>query len=941
MQALEYKRETYTRKVDAFNTLRAGADALAAGREKYKNLKVWAPNTHQGATDQLEKQHLLGRDIGGVVHYFDNKVSSALDTICEDEFTIHYQIYGDIGRQAMFGSNTVGVYVHVDWRQMGVDVGLYPGQLDRCLARDKLTSAAREGIPDRDQVAKATGWSRNDVRAIDDNQMSDFKSLLEQVRVGQSKLTRLVKGFLMLLECMERGHVDLVVAIQNHIMYGADAVIRSYQQGDRAYVYNSRPSQPVHSAVLWRMCEAYPPPEFAGSHVTVPADGRHVYMVTEGNLVGNGGAVRLTPGLIYASLMTYAMDTSCTSYLQQALVIACSLQQNRYFSKVKLPTVASTFDLMVPAFMQHSTQLDKPILSLPMAKSIGRLHQMLTFTGIRDNLTAAELSTKVGFNPEASMRSFLKSQRLVAERMSSYISELSLIEATSSMHIHDQLDAADFQDLLSISVFEGLWLCQEARRSVHNGVIEALVRGVSDMSNDTTTIDVLNRELQLANVRYNANDIPKGEFTVGWVSVTKLDSFRPVKARTRIRRPMDIARECNYNPQYREIAKRRVRFKRGEDRCGEGDDTPATPIPMEAIRQRAIGRHRKASSSGSLAASGGHSRQTSGGKSERSLPPYPVGTVEGSSETSNEEVYIRSALAAEAAGTDPAAAQAVDAIVAERESQLTEDERIGQKLKEFTNGKCTDRERRSFTAVLKNAELVRLFEASRTRESFLKIAEEKQKFFNYEGDAVIGNSNLAKAINVLIDKGRAIGTGETELTRMQTQGKHWCGDVEQAPTYGLKYVVNSLAWEDYLKRRGIDPNEKTRLSPKNEPTTMRLILAQKLAIMPHGQPKDVEIIRNWLAGVHNDRFPGGLNRQELDTIGSPEELPYRKAPSSLGPRDPDESDSRWLVLASRVERKLFDFTYLKGLCAHFEVPGHMRSKLRDSYGLFKPAIENN
>ncbi|AZT88572.1 capsid protein [Beauveria bassiana chrysovirus 1] len=968
MNGLEYKHALYEKKVAAFNALRAGAAALAASRDKHKKLQVWAPNTHRGAEDQLEKQHLYGRDIGGVTHYFDNKVSSALDVICEDEFAIHYQIYGDIGRQAMYGNNNVGLFVHVRWDQLPISVGLYPGPLDRLLARDKLTAAAREGIPDRDQVAKATGWSRNDVRNLGDHEMAAFKGLLEQVRVGQSKLTRLVKGFLMLLECMERGEIDVLLGIQHTIVYGPQAVIGSHLHEGRAYVYNSRPSQPVHSAVLWRMCGAYPPPELAGSHINIPADGAHVFMVTEGGLVGNMGMVRLNPNLIYASMMTYAMDTGCTGYLQQALVIACSLQQNRYFSKVKLPRVVSVYDLMVPAFSQPMTKLDKPILSLPMAKSVGRLHQMLSFTAIRDNLTAAELSTTAGFDPEVSMRAYLKSQSLVVSRMSSFISELSLMEATSSMKIHDQLDVADFRDILSISIFEGLWLCQEARKTVSNGVIEALVRGVSDMSQDTTTYDVLTRELRLANVTFNDRDLPHGEFTVGWVNVTRLQSFKKVQKRRKVVRPIELVRECDFNPRVREVGKRRARFRRG----GETANESPTAIPIEAVRRRGASRHARQASSVSMSSEDRtesplffspapraepepalpehtHPVRHSGSfnlpqdmpstpprrrSSDLQLPLYGESAQASSSVTSSDEILARSRIAAEIAQTKPVGADIIKQVVRDVASQMTEDELIAAKLKEFTNGKATEKERRSFTTIVKNIGAVPQLVAARSRNTFMDTIERKQQLMNYIGEPMIGNSSLAKDINVLIEKGRHTGDEESVAGAMRTKGKLWTGDVTKAPTYGLKYIANSESWDSFLRQRGIDPGEETRLDPKTTPTTMRLALAQKLAVMPHGSVEDVVAIHSWLAGAYNDRFPSALNRDDIDSMGSPMELEYRISPSSIGPRDPDESDSRWLVLASRVDHRVFDIQYLKMLCKHFKVPADMRQSLRSTYGLF-------
>jgi len=496
-----YSRKNYELKVQAFNELRDGATALAGARRRARKITTWDPSTRKGVGQVMEKQHHLGRDIGGLANYFANKCSSALDIISADSFTIHYQIYGDIERRAAYGENTVSVFVSVVWELCPVDVRLYADVLDPVLAREKLVGASREGIPDFDQIAKCTSWDKNAVRALPDADRNMFKVLISDVKVGQSKLTRLVKGFLMLLEAIEREHVDVTLDIQHSLLYTPVDIIRTFQAGDRAYVWNSAPTSEAHSAVLWRMCGAYPPPELAGSHVTVPADAPLTYMVSQGAIAGNGRVVRLTPGLIYASLTTYAMDVSCTQYLQQALIIACSLQENRYFSNVRLPAVSSKFDLMVPAFVVTGTKLDKPVLSREMAISVGRVHQMLLFAGVKDVLTAAELSTAAGFDPVQSMRSFLGSQTTLLRHMGGSISAINIVEASMKMRVHELLRAADFSDILNLSVLEGAWLCQEATSTVELGILNAITDGQADLSGAITPLDLLCRELDLAAVR--------------------------------------------------------------------------------------------------------------------------------------------------------------------------------------------------------------------------------------------------------------------------------------------------------------------------------------------------------------------------------------------------------------------------------------------------------
>jgi len=284
MSQYSFNDDKYSRKNKAFNQLRSQATALVAVKKRQTGLETWCPATRKGTSNYREKATYLGRDVGAVASYFDNKRSAALDLICEDRFTLHYQVYGDLRREAVYGNNTLGVFLDLEWTQCDITISTYPDSLERLLTREKFMSAAREGIPNRDEISKACGWSKLDIQRMRDADMSTLRDLAEQIRVGQSKLTRIVKGFLM-LEVLERGHLVITPDVQNAVVYGPNEVINSFRADGRGYVWNSRPSSNTHTAVLWRMCGVYPPPELAGSHVHIPADAPNMFMCCKATLV--------------------------------------------------------------------------------------------------------------------------------------------------------------------------------------------------------------------------------------------------------------------------------------------------------------------------------------------------------------------------------------------------------------------------------------------------------------------------------------------------------------------------------------------------------------------------------------------------------------------------------------------------------------------------------
>nr|CAI9240339.1 capsid protein [Alphachrysovirus sp. 'dothistromae'] len=934
MSQINFSNERYDEKTAAFNALRSGATALRRSKALSVKLTSWDPATRAGASNFREKQNMLGRDIGSVANYFDNKRSSALEVICKDEFTVNYQIYGDIRREAVFGQNTLSIFFPIKWSQCEVNVSLYPDVLDKPIPREKFTTAAREGIPNRDDIAKVTGWNRNVVRDIQDTDISMFKVLIGQVMVGQSKLTRLVKGFLMLLECMERDHIDVVLDVQNTVLYNPTQVLNSFRANGRAYVYNSKPSSSVHTAVLWRMCGAYPPPEIRGSHIQIPADGANVFMVLEGAVPAQGQRVRLTQGLIYASIMAYAMDVSCTQHLQQALIIACSLQQNRYFSRVQLPAVVSVMDLMIPAFMTTSSRLDKPILSIEMATSVGRLRQMLMFMNVKDVLTSAELSTSRGFDPAQSMRSYMSSQAALITQMSSEISALCLVEAAIKMKVHEAMREDDFSDILNLSAFEGLWLCQEGTKSVKNGIISALVNGVSDLSGDMCSYDIVRREMDLGRIVYDPAAMPKGAFTVGWVCVSPSIKKAVPAPRKRLSRQVTLVHPCETKPGSTLRVSRKKRFMRN-DHSGENETsrspTPETTIPVK-LRFGSPKRSRSSTR-------------------DSVPPPYVEEISETSSTVSSEEIYSRTRLANEVMEkvkrkefvplspmtevTSPTTTpvtptrSAIDAIVGNTAAQTTDYEKL-EGLAKGSNVKLSGKEVGSLLAVLNRTKGAGLIEHARDITTLVDTMAEKQMFLDYDGPAMSGNSNLAKRINQLIDFGAKRDTTGSQLRKMMEDKKAWKGEITTAPIAGLRHVVNTQPWIEFLTAEGIDINEKI------DGRIMLQVLAETMSRLEDTfAPGDTKLVHEWITGTSTVRFPMDITKEELTTLGAPSVLSYRVAPSSFGPREFTQEDSKYVVMAARINRCVFDTDVIANLSGKFTLPSWMMAGLRENYGLFQ------
>jgi len=481
---------------NAFSSVRRSAAALGRAKEERSNLIQWDPIKLDQTDKVLEKHSKFGRDIDGISNYFANNFGGGLEYIWQPNFTLTYYLFGDVSRDGIVGECTNAVNVNVCWDKSPVEAVMIPGKSRPTVLHHDILTMNREGVHDRDKIAKATGWDRTTVRNLPGDRLYELGALMKQAEVGQQKMTRLIKGFLFMLDCMEQGKITVDRNQMNVLLYDPIDVLNRANVSGRSFIYCSAPSEHEYVGMLHIMCEAYPPPEVT-SHITIPADGA-VWIVGGGAMPGNDVFRDITPFLAYSAILRYAMDMNITGDLQGALICACSLRENRYLSRVGLPKTLSQIDLLAPAMIKQSDNSQRPMISLHMAVGVGRLHQMLSFMTARDVITSGLLSTKPGVDPTSSILQFMSAQAQLVDRMGSYFTDLCLLEATPFMRYLEFLNREDIQDLASISVFEGLWLCDRSKKVIRNGAIAALKLGMLDMSDSTLARDNLLSELAAA-----------------------------------------------------------------------------------------------------------------------------------------------------------------------------------------------------------------------------------------------------------------------------------------------------------------------------------------------------------------------------------------------------------------------------------------------------------
>lgn len=528
----------------------------------------------------------------GVVNFFLSHYLGGMTILAQDTFNIEYHMYNDLTRRAMKGENTVGIRHEMDWTdKWECSVSLYAG-IGKPLVHGKGSADFHQGIRSRSDLAKVTGWDQNKCKDLTSGQLYNIESLFKQGTNTQNKLTRLVKGFLVYLDCMEHGVMDIdwTDNTQEVTNYTPSNVAAQSANSNTAFIYCSTPESSAHLIMCHLMGAAYPNPFSRNRHVHVPADGRQLRIVAPLSVTEDVMPIQNYGCLLFAhtalaSIYRYAMDMDVVGDIESAFVIACTLTENKYFSEFALPKVVSRNDLIAPVFQKaKNSEVRMPEMKSDYHKVVGRLHQLCMFAVTKDIITAAVQTTREGNYWYNTAKQFLTTYGNIIKKRGNYVTQLPMLTMTNELRWLDKMDQGDCMDIVKRCGLDGLWLCDRTKTGIKSGLFHIFKNGRGDRSPNNPYVRILVDELAKNSIELAPYQLPTAEFSLEGVAIMVNRKRKPRKVGRYMVETEGIYGVGEALPKMQEVRRRGAKAVRFE-----GSDPASSPRPSERSQEsRAI-----------------------------------------------------------------------------------------------------------------------------------------------------------------------------------------------------------------------------------------------------------------------------------------------------------------------------------------------------------------
>lgn len=219
-------------------------------------------------------------------------------------------------------------------------------------------------VGNRENMLRAVGVQRIASNTVSAEVCRTVRRLLDAVKFGSNKVTRLLKGMIKIERARATGYVAGEVDVETiNTLHG---LWTASQQGDPAYVfcgYNVCDQASSEEAFLVDCCGALAPSRDDSvpyGYVDIPADGTRIYAVHEFESTGSDmhnvvrrGKYRLACSAAWSLLVGYALATQCEDDLVVAATVCGVLCYPSYLPCVRFERVLSQIDAVMPAIAKR------------------------------------------------------------------------------------------------------------------------------------------------------------------------------------------------------------------------------------------------------------------------------------------------------------------------------------------------------------------------------------------------------------------------------------------------------------------------------------------------------------------------------------------------------------------------------------------------------------
>lgn len=449
-----------------------------------------------------------------------NIIGNCVSDLAQDHFLLSYDVLGGLNLGMDSRLCTANIHAEVRWDKREISVETVTTEVNGLLLHPDLRPVhPYEALKGRTLWwRECTGFDEND---MDRASAWDARRVWDIMLSSQCshKLTRIVKGWLNVFWLREHGETEIEIEA-NNITYSVSGVVGEYDAGNHSYIWVSEWETDAYLVALLMMCDEYGIREHQYGHVKIPGE-ENIYVVSYSDSDRLRGKAVINWNEYTLAMRNYALSCHCGEDLDNGLIIATFLRENKYFDEIRMPRVVSRCDLILPALDTPSPTY-KPMMVLPddmACKAMGRTLNATACLIVRDALCSFKAAPQFGYESNQCNLWMHGNERNIRSKYS-VSGRSSLVSFLKEVLFFCNVSEDDLKRFNQHSYFELGWVGGHLMNGMPHGLIQTMCKGRERRDNDAVhrngsdeTLNALYHEMALADARVDGN-IPEGAFVV-------------------------------------------------------------------------------------------------------------------------------------------------------------------------------------------------------------------------------------------------------------------------------------------------------------------------------------------------------------------------------------------------------------------------------------------